>query len=119
MQLSSQQTHSGFTWAALGKFIANHRRLLIQAPMIVLFAVAASIPIPLLMPLLVDEVLLNQPASLVKLSQNIFPNNWQGPVLYITVVVILTVAMVEPILNQSNLCKNSSSLRMDNLPSMN
>jgi ATP-binding cassette subfamily C protein len=53
----------------------------------------AAVPIPLLMPLLVDEVLLEQPAGLVSSMQALFPAAWQGPVLYILAVLLMTVLL--------------------------
>ncbi|HWR87577.1 MAG TPA: ABC transporter ATP-binding protein [Acidiferrobacterales bacterium] len=50
-------------------------------------------PIPLLMPLLVDEVLLHQPGRLVAWLNSQFPSAWQGPVLYISAVLALTLAL--------------------------
>ncbi|WP_315980279.1 ABC transporter ATP-binding protein [Aliamphritea spongicola] len=56
-------------------------------------ATIASVPLPLLMPLLVDEVLLGQPATLVEICQQLFPESWQGAVLYITAILVLTIIL--------------------------
>jgi len=45
------------------------------------------------MPLLVDEVLLNQPGNLVAAMNQLFPPAWQGPVLYITAMLVATVSL--------------------------
>ncbi len=50
-----------------------------------------SVPIPLLIPLLVDEVLLNQPGVSVATMNSIFPTDWHGPILYILAVLFLTL----------------------------
>ncbi len=43
--------------------VKNHKPRLIVANLIAIIATLISVPIPLLMPLMVDEVLLDQPAS--------------------------------------------------------
>jgi len=58
-----------------------------------LLAVAFSVPIPLLMPLLVDEVLLHKPGPLVSFTQSLFPAPWHGPVLYILFILLATLML--------------------------
>ncbi len=53
----------------------------------------ASIPIPLLFPLLVDEVLLKQPGKLVGWIGQLFPAAWSGPALYILFILVVTVML--------------------------
>jgi ATP-binding cassette subfamily C protein len=53
----------------------------------------ASVPIPLLMPLLVDEVLLHRPGTMVAWLNGLFPSNWHGPVLYIGAVLVVTLVL--------------------------
>ncbi len=50
-------------------------------------------PVPLLIPLLVDEVLLHQPGRAVAVMNGLFPASWHGPVLYILAVLLLTVML--------------------------
>ncbi len=71
--------------------VLEHRRELIAANLIALVAVLASVPLPLMMPLLVDEVLLKQPAGMVQAMDRVFPAAWHGPVLYITAILLLTI----------------------------
>ncbi|MCB1851527.1 MAG: ABC transporter ATP-binding protein [Gammaproteobacteria bacterium] len=73
--------------------VLEHRRELIAANTIAVFGALLSVPIPLLIPLLVDEVLLQQPGNAVALMERIFPENWQGPVLYIFAILLLTLLM--------------------------
>ena len=73
--------------------ITRHRRELISANLIAILGAAVSVPIPLLMPLLVDEVLLNQPGSTVATLQQLFPSEWHGAILYITAILILTISL--------------------------
>jgi len=73
--------------------VKEHRRELIAANIIAVFAVLASVPLPLMMPLLVDEVLLEQPGSLVYAMDSLFPAAWHGPVLYVGAILLLTVVL--------------------------
>ena len=82
---------SGYDWKAILAIVREHRRELIAANVIAVFAVLASVPLPLMMPLLVDEVLLGQPADMVRYMDRAFPAAWHGPVLYISVILAVTV----------------------------
>jgi ATP-binding cassette subfamily C protein len=82
---------NGYRWANLISLALRHRRELILAHMIAVCAALLSVPIPLLMPLLVDEVLLDQPGNLIATINGLFPPDWHGPVLYI--LAILATAM--------------------------
>ena len=85
--------HAGYTWQYLLDVALVHRRQLVAANLIALAAAVASVPIPLMMPLLVDEVLLGHPAGLIHALDRIFPAAWHGPVLYVGVVLLLTVGL--------------------------
>ncbi len=63
-----------YTWRRVYDIVKEHRRELSAANAIGLLAVIVAVPLPLLMPLLVDEVLLKQPASLVGFMDRIFPD---------------------------------------------
>lgn len=99
----SSQTYQGelllvmdqphYNWRYIFSVALEYRPLLIKANIIALLATCASVPLPLLMPLLVDEVLLNQPGTLVNWCNSVFPPYWQGPVLYITAVLIFTIIL--------------------------
>jgi len=82
-----------YTWAYVLDVARLHKKLLIQAHLIAVLAAIISVPIPMLMPLLVDEVLLEKPGFIVHMLNQIFPNSWHGPVLYILVVMLLTMFM--------------------------
>ena len=94
MQSESAQLRSiPYRWSELVSMITRHRRELISANLIAILGAAVSVPIPLLMPLLVDEVLLNQPGSTVATLQQLFPSEWHGAILYITAILILTISL--------------------------
>lgn len=73
--------------------ILAHRRELVKANIIAVLGAVMSVPIPLLIPLLVDEVLLHQPGPAVTFMDRIFPLSWHGPVLYILAILLLTLLM--------------------------
>ena len=64
-----------------------------MAHLIAVAAALTSVPIPLLMPVLVDEVLLQHPGTAVALMNRLFPSSWHGPVLYVLAVLALTVVL--------------------------
>ncbi len=84
---------SGYNWRYIFSIAREYKPELIKANLIALLATIASVPLPLLMPLLVDEVLLGQPATLVEICQQLFPESWQGAVLYITAILVLTIIL--------------------------
>jgi ATP-binding cassette, subfamily C, bacterial len=71
--------------------VLQHRRTLFFAQMIAIAAALTSVPVPMLMPLLVDEVLLEQPGAIVSAINTLFPTSWHGPILYIVVILGLTL----------------------------
>ena len=73
--------------------ITCHRPELIKANLIAFFGAVVAVPIPLLIPLLVDEVLLNQPGITVETVNRFFPESWHDPVLYIGVILVVTLVL--------------------------
>ncbi len=80
-----------YSWRELTAMVLEHRRELVSANLIAILGAMVSVPIPLLIPLLVDEVLLDQPGRSVALMNAIFPESWHGPVLYILAILFLTL----------------------------
>lgn len=81
------------TWRWVIDSLLTHRTRLLQANFIALLAVMAAVPVPLLLPLMVDEVLLHHPGKMVEAIGAWFPAAWHGPVLFIGVTLLLTVAL--------------------------
>jgi len=81
------------TWRTLADELKTHRRQLLQANFIAILAVAAAVPVPLLLPLMVDEVLLHHPGKLVAVIGAWFPAAWHGPVLFIGAALLLTMVL--------------------------
>ena len=71
----------------------RHRRALVVANVIALIGALISVPIPLLMPLLVDEVLLDRPAQIVHTLNRLLRPEWHRPALYIGVMLAVTLAL--------------------------
>jgi len=82
-----------YTWPEVIQMIASHRRELVAANLIAVLGALAAVPVPLLIPLLVDEVLLEQPGTAVGWMNDLFPEAWHGPVLYISAVLVLTLVL--------------------------
>lgn len=75
------------------KQVKKHRPTLLFANAIAVIATLVSVPIPLLMPLMVDEVLLNKPASGLAMMNTILPTSMQNPTGYIALTLLLVVLM--------------------------
>jgi ATP-binding cassette subfamily C protein len=81
------------TWRAIADELKAHRAELLHANLVALLAVAAAVPVPLLLPLMVDEVLLHHPGRMVAAIGAWFPAAWHGPVLFIGAALLLTVSL--------------------------
>ncbi len=90
---SNSRKGGAYSWQRVLGVVAEHRRELVNAHIIAVVAVLASVPLPLMMPLLVDEVLLEEPGVLVRLMDLMFPPAWHGAVLYISVILLVTVVL--------------------------
>jgi ATP-binding cassette subfamily C protein len=86
-------TTGEFAWPYVLGIALEHKRELVVAHIVAVLAALLSVPIPLLMPLLVDEVLLERPGVAIATMQQLFPEAWWGPVLYIGAVLGLTVLL--------------------------
>ncbi|GLR04187.1 ABC transporter ATP-binding protein [Vibrio hyugaensis] len=73
--------------------VKKHKSKLIVANLIAVLATLISVPIPLLMPLMVDEVLLDKPASGLAAMNAVLPEAWHTPTGYIFFTLFLVVLM--------------------------
>ncbi|PNI02248.1 ABC transporter ATP-binding protein [Vibrio diazotrophicus] len=71
----------------------KHQSKLLFANVIAIVATLISVPIPLLMPLMVDEVLLNQPSTGIEMMNRVLPSSWQTATGYIVLTLVLVVLM--------------------------
>ena len=81
------------SWAAILDEVKAHKAALLKGNLIALLAVICSVPVPLFLPVLVDEVLLNRPGGFIAFFSPWFPPSWHGPVLFILVALMLTVGL--------------------------
>jgi len=84
---------SRFDWAYIRRTALQHRATLVKAHAIAILATLAAVPIPLLMPLLVDEVLLDHPGKSVRFLDSLTPPEWHVPLFYIASVLALTLLL--------------------------
>ncbi|MDH5786422.1 MAG: ABC transporter ATP-binding protein/permease, partial [Chromatiales bacterium] len=82
-----------FNWHDLWRMALGYRQQLLRAHVVALVATLLAVPVPLLMPLLVDEVLLEKPATLVAAMDHLFPVSWHGPVLYVVAILLFTLLL--------------------------
>ncbi|UTV29156.1 ABC transporter ATP-binding protein [Photobacterium atrarenae] len=80
-------------WSWLVTQAKHHRPRLIAANIIAVLATLISVPIPLLMPLMVDEILLDKPAQGIEFLNFFLPQSLQGPTAYIFLVLLFVVLM--------------------------
>jgi ATP-binding cassette subfamily C protein len=81
------------SWRGILAELRAHRGRLLLANVVALLAVAAAVPVPLLLPLMVDEVLLHHPGKMAAAIGAWFPVAWHGPVLFIGVTLAITLAL--------------------------
>ena len=71
--------------------ILENKKLLLFGQAITIIAIIISVPIPLMLPILVDEVLLNKPVFFVNSIDNIFG---KGSAFYYIFIVTLAVVFL-------------------------
>ncbi len=89
----SKQASQSYGWDYIYQIVLKHKKQLIYAHLIAILATIASVPVPLLMPLLVDEVLLNKPGITIEIINSLAPAQWQTPILYIAVVLLASLLL--------------------------
>ncbi len=82
-----------YSWSEVVGMVLEHRSELVKANIIAILGTFISVPIPLLIPLIVDEVLLEKPGPGVPFMNSLFPEAWHSPLLYIGVILLLTMLM--------------------------
>ncbi|MFK5970777.1 MAG: ABC transporter ATP-binding protein [Candidatus Marithrix sp.] len=85
------KTKAGYTWQQIINIAFQHKREIILANIIAIIATVLSVPAPLFMPLLVDEVLLDKPDFIVNTINWFFPVGWHGSILTITVITLFVI----------------------------
>ncbi|MGZ8237446.1 MAG: ABC transporter ATP-binding protein [Methylobacter sp.] len=88
-----KQTPQPYSWSTIYQIALEHKKELTISHFIAILATIASVPVPLLMPLLVDEVLLHKPGIIIQTVNLLFPVAWQLPILYISVILLISVIL--------------------------
>jgi ATP-binding cassette, subfamily C, bacterial len=91
--VQSKQAKQSYTWNTIYQIALEHKKALIYSHFMAILATIASVPVPLLMPLLVDEVLLNKPGVAIGIINRLFPAEWHLPIVYISVILIASLLL--------------------------
>ena len=94
MQQAGETCKTGdYSWQRIYQLVLRHKPRLVKAHIIALFAMMATVPLPLLLPLLVDEVLLDKPGLVVSSLNTLIPLDWQTALGYIVVITVTTILL--------------------------
>ena len=88
-----QPEFASLSWRSIFTEVRQHRSALIRGNLIALLAVVCAVPVPLFLPVLVDEVLLHQPGGFIAFFSPWFPVAWHGPVLFISIALAVTLGL--------------------------
>jgi ATP-binding cassette subfamily C protein len=80
-------------WSYIFDIVKQHKSTLIVANLIAIMSALLSVPVPLLMPMLVDEVLLDKPGMIIDFLQSIFPEQWLGPIAIIGIIMLASMLL--------------------------
>ena len=81
------------TWAEIRRLALRNKKALWIANGVAVLATLCSVPIPLLLPLLVDEVLLGHGDAALKVMNHALPSAWQTSVGYIGLMLVVTLLL--------------------------
>lgn len=87
------QTNESYQLRGILKQALIYKNHLVKANLVAILAALCAVPVPLLLPLMVDEVLLEQPAQMVAFISAWTPSDWHGPVLFIITVSLFTIML--------------------------
>lgn len=104
-----------YTWSYILSIVKQHKKELISAHILAILATLATVPVPLLMPLLVDEVLLQKPGITIHTVNQFTPEQWQTPLLYISIILITslilrTLGIIFNIIQSRQFCRISKDI---------
>ncbi|SJM95461.1 ABC transporter ATP-binding protein [Crenothrix polyspora] len=80
-----------YSWESIFRIALKHKKAIILSHFIAILATVVSVPVPLLMPLLIDEVLLHKPGQLITATDLFLPVDWRLPVVYIGVALLVSL----------------------------
>nr|WP_256937977.1 ABC transporter ATP-binding protein [Pseudomonas bubulae] len=81
------------TWAEIRRLALRHKKALWLANGVAVLATLCSVPIPLLLPLPVDEVLLGNGDAALKIMNHWLPTAWQSAAGYIGLMLAITLLL--------------------------
>ncbi|WP_223522291.1 ABC transporter ATP-binding protein [Pseudomonas sp. A-B-26] len=81
------------SWAEIRRLALHHKKSLWIANGVAVLATLCSVPIPLLLPLLVDEVLLGHGDAALKVMNHALPEGWQKAAGYIGLMLLVTLVL--------------------------
>ncbi|MDY1016696.1 ABC transporter ATP-binding protein [Pseudomonas coleopterorum] len=81
------------SWGEIRRLALQHKRALWTANGVAVLATLCSVPIPLLLPLLVDEVLLGHAGSATRWMSQVLPSDWQIPVGFIGLMLVVSFTL--------------------------
>jgi ATP-binding cassette subfamily C protein len=89
----TEQQVDRLSWRQIRRLALQHKKPLIIANLVALLTTLCSVPIPLLLPLLVDEVLLGNGRAALQVMDGFLPVVAQQPVGYIALMLLLTLLL--------------------------
>lgn len=95
------------SWAEIRRLALQHRKALLLANVVAVLTTLCSVPIPLLLPLLVDEVLLGNGDAALQVMNRFLPAGAQQAIGYIGLMLVVTL-----LLRSSSLCFNVLQARL-------
>ncbi|TSA20153.1 MAG: ABC transporter ATP-binding protein [Betaproteobacteria bacterium] len=84
---------AALSWRVIVADLFSHRAALYKGNLAAVLAVAAAVPVPLFLPILVDEVLLQKPGGFISAVGPFFPVGWHGPILFTLAALGLTLSL--------------------------
>ncbi len=82
-----------FSSSFFKRLLLKHRQELVYAHLIAIVATIIAVPLPLLLPVLVDEVLLNKPAEAIDFLQSILPASVHSAAGYIVAMTLFSILL--------------------------
>ncbi|MCD1646113.1 ABC transporter ATP-binding protein [Marinobacter adhaerens] len=87
--IDTRETRQQYTWRDIFGLALKHKPRLVRANLLAIMATVMSVPVPLLLPVLVDEVLLDEPGPVLPVMDSFLPGSWETPVVYIGLMVVV------------------------------
>ena len=86
--IDTPKTQQRYSWRDIFALALKHKPRLVRANLLAIMATVMSVPIPLLLPVLVDEVLLDEAGPVLPAMNVVLPAAWETSVVYISLMVV-------------------------------